>query len=153
MAANPRRLLITLLLVVAAMGSLPHAVAQQAEDLGDYRVHYSAINTSQLSPEVARAFGIQRSTSRALLNLAVLRKRDGAMNEPTRARIQVEAVNIAGQRRDIEMREVTEQDAIYYIGTFRIHNEERVTFQIEVDPDDSSEPASSFRFQQQFFVY
>ncbi|NDY95543.1 DUF4426 domain-containing protein [Wenzhouxiangella limi] len=153
MAANPRRLLITLLLVVAAVGSLPHAVAQQAEDLGDYRVHYSAINTSQLSPEVARAFGIQRSTSRALLNLAVLRKRDDAMNEPTRARIQVEAVNIAGQRRDIEMREVTEQDAIYYIGTFRIHNEERVTFQIEVDPDDSSEPASSFRFQQQFFVY
>ncbi|MFW5816513.1 MAG: DUF4426 domain-containing protein [Wenzhouxiangella sp.] len=153
MSANARILLMTLLLILAGAGSLPHALAQQAEELGDYRVHYSAINTSQLSPEVARAFGIQRSTSRALLNLAVLRKRDGAMDEPARARIQVEAVNIAGQRRPIEMREVTEQDAIYYIGTFRIHNEERVTFQVQVDPHGSAEPARSFRFQQQFFVY
>lgn len=144
-----------LLLLLAATVALPamDASAQQAEDLGRYRVHYSAINTSQLSPEVARAFSIQRSTSQALLNLAVLRKREGGMDEPARARIQVEAVNIAGQRRPIEMREVTEQEAIYYIGTFRIHNEERITFHIQVAPEDPSEPAHTFRFQQQFFVY
>ncbi len=153
MPANATRLLMTLMLALSAGLWMPDASAQQAEDLGAYRVHYSAINTSQLSPEVARAFGIQRSTSRALLNLAVLRKRESAMDEPTRARIQVEAVNIAGQRRPVEMREVTEQDAIYYIGTFRIHNEERITFQVQVDPEDSPGPARSFRFQQQFFVY
>ena len=127
--------------------------AQQAEDFGDYKVHDSAINTSQLSPQVARAFGIQRSTSQALLNLAVLRDRSGPMGEPSRAAIEVNVVNIAGQRRAIEMREVTEQDAIYYIGTFRIHNEERITFSVEVAPEGESGPPLSFRFQQQFFVY
>jgi hypothetical protein len=130
-----------------------NGAAQQAEDFGDYKVHYSAINTSQLSPEVARAFGIQRSTSQALLNLAVLRDRSGPIDEPSRAVIKVNAVNIAGQRRPIEMREVTEQDAIYYIGTFRIHNEERMTFSVEVTPEGESGPPLSFRFQQQFFVY
>ncbi|MEE4638132.1 MAG: DUF4426 domain-containing protein [Wenzhouxiangella sp.] len=141
------------LLAVTAAFPPTDGNAQQAEDLGAYQVHYSAINTSQLSPDVARAFGIQRSTSRALLNLAVLRKREGEMDQAARARIQVEAVNIAGQRRPIEMREVTEQDAIYYIGTFRIHNEERITFQVEVAPLNPPEPARTFRFQQQFFVY
>ena len=147
------RIIAALFLLWIGGGALTAAHAQQAEDLGPYRVHYSAINTSQLSPEVARTFGIQRSTNRALLNLAVLRRHEGGMDEPARARIAVEAVNIAGQRRAVEMREVTEQEAIYYIGTFRIHNEERITFQIQVQPEDPAEPAREFRFQQQFYVY
>lgn len=146
---------LCLALVVAVLSWLPlaGALAQQAEDLGEYRVHYSAINTSQLTPEVARAFGIQRSASRALLNLAVLQKRAGEMDLPMRARIRVQAVNIAGQRRDVELEEVTEQEAVYYIGTFRIHNEERITFQVEVEPVDPPGRPRSFSFQQQFFVY
>ncbi len=129
------------------------AAAQQAEDLGSHLVHYSAINTSQLTPEVASAIGVQRSSSRALLNLAVLRKNEQGMDRPVRASIRVEAVNIAGQRRDVELREVTEQDAIYYLGSFRFHNEERITFRVSVHPEDRPGPAREFSFQQQFFVH
>lgn len=129
------------------------AQAEQAEDFGHFKVHYSAINTSQLSPEVARAFGIQRSTSRALLNLAVLRKREDGLDQPAPASIQVEAVNIAGQRRPIELREVREQKAIYYIGSFRIANEERIRFRVTVRPEGDSGPSREFQFQQQFFIY
>lgn len=129
------------------------ALAQQAEDLGTHWVHYSAINTSQLTPQVASAFGIQRSASRALLNLAVLRKNEDGMDQAVRAQIQVHAVNIAGQRREVELREVAEQDAIYYIGSFRIHNEERLTFRVSVLPEDLPGSPREFSFQQQFFVY
>ena len=129
------------------------AGAQQAEDFGAYQVHYSAINTSQLTPEVARAIGVQRSSSRALLNLAVMRKHDDRLDEPLRARIRVEATNIAGQRRDVELTEVREQEAIYYLGSFRFHNEERLTFQVEVEPLDGPGGVRRFRFQQQFFVH
>jgi hypothetical protein len=138
-------------LVVGLTGT--KALAEQAEDFGAYKVHYSAINTSQLSPQVARAFGIQRSTSRALLNLAVLRQQPGALDQPLRASIQVEAVNIAGQRRPVELREVREQDAIYYIGSFRIANEERIRFSVTVKPEGETGPPREFQFQQQFFVY
>lgn len=147
-----RRCFVALSLLLCC-GMSSAIMAQQAEDLGSHWVHYSAINTSQLSPQVASAFGIQRSASRALLNLAVLRKGGDALDQPVRARISVQAVNIAGQRREVELREVTEQDAIYYIGSFRIHNEERVTFRVSVLPEDLSGPAREFSFQQQFFVY
>ena len=142
-------LLLGLVMLVAATA----VEAQQAEDLGTHWVHYSVINTSQLSPEVASAIGVQRSASRALLNLAVLRKSDQGMDQAVRAQIQVQAVNLAGQRRDIELREVVEQDAVYYLGSFRIHNEERIRFRVSVLPEDLDGPAREFSFQQQFFVY
>ena len=142
-------LLSVLVMLLASSGAL----AQQAEDLGTHWVHYSAVNTSQLSPEVASAIGVQRSASRALLNLAVLRKGDDALDEAVKADIRVRAVNLAGQRREVALQEVVEQDAIYYLGSFRIHNEERITFRVTVKPEDLDGPAYEFSFQQQFFVY
>ncbi len=141
------------LAVLLGLFLLAPAQAQQAEDLGTHRVHYSAINTSQLTPQVASAFGIQRSASRALLNLAVLRKTDDGLDRPVRAQIRVQAVNMAGQRRDLELRERVEQDAIYYLATFRIHNEERISFRVSVLPEDLEGSPREFSFQQQFFVY
>ncbi len=52
------------------------AVAQQQQTFGDFEVHYSAFNSSMLSVEIAKAYGIQRSDSRALINITVL-KRNG----------------------------------------------------------------------------
>lgn len=137
-----------LLLIAAA------ANAEQSEDIGDYVVHYNTMSTRLLPPEVARAHDIQRSSSRALLNIAVLKKNDeaGEMPTPVTAEVTASAVNMTGQRRNIRMREVTEQDAIYYIGTFRVHDEERLDFTVRVTPAHSDRSPSEIRFRQQFFV-
>lgn len=130
------------------------APAQQAEDIGNHRVHYNALNTSALPPEVASAYGIQRSGSRAMLNIAVLRKAESAdsMDTPSRAQVSARAVNLTGQSRDIELQEIEDDDAIYYIGTFRIHNEETLTFTITVQPEGSEQAPQTFTFQQQFYT-
>lgn len=141
------------LLVLACLLGPGLSWAQQAEDLGTHWVHYSIINTSQLSPEVANAIGVQRSASRALLNLAVLRKSEDGMDVPVRAQVRVSMINLAGQRRQLELREVIEQDAVYYLASFRIHNEERATFRVSVRPEDLSGPPREFTFQQQFFIF
>ena len=141
------------LLVLAAVLGSGLSWAQQAEDLGSHWVHYSIINTSQLSPEVANAIGVQRSASRALLNLAVLRKSADGMDVPVRAQVRVNMVNLAGQRRVLELREVIEQDAVYYLASFRIHNEERATFRVSIVPEGLSGAPREFSFQQQFFVF
>jgi len=138
------------LILFALLFSAPLA-AQQAETFGAYEAHYSAINTSQLSPTVARAYGIQRSKNRSMLNIAVLRSGDPE-DEPVSATVAAETVNLTGQRRTIELREIRDQGAIYYVGTFRITNEERVTFRIGVQPEGRSTPYE-FTFQQQFFVF
>lgn len=149
-----RKLSAFLFAAAFAMLALQPAAAQQAEDIGNHLVHYSAMSTRMVPPEVARAYGIERSGSRAMINIAVLRKADsdGEMDTPVHASVDASAVNLTGQPRDIELQEVVEEDAVYYIGTFRIANEETLTFTIEVRPEGSSRPPETFSFQQQFYV-
>lgn len=149
------RQLAALSLTVSALLFLSAPVsAQQFEDIGDYRVHYNTLNTSLLPPEVARAYGIQRAGNRALLNIAVLRQAEdeNGLPESVTAQVSARVINLTGQRRDIELREIEDQDAIYYVGTFRIHDEETLTFTLSVKPEESDEPAREITFRQQFFT-
>lgn len=128
-----------------------HAGAQQAEDIGDYLVHYNTLNTTLLSPEVARAYGIQRSGTRGLLNIAVLKKRPDGLNDPVPARVTASVINLAGQRRDLELQEIRDQEAIYYVATFRFHNEENLNFRVSVQPEGQGR-AHEFSFRQQLYT-
>lgn len=143
-----RRNLIAL--IFGLVFSLP-VFAQQAEDLGQHLVHYNTMNTSMLSPEVASAYGIQRSGTRGLLNIAVLKKEADGLNTPVTARVSATATNLAGQRRELDMQEIRDQDAIYYIATFRFHNEEQLNFRVNVQPEGQGR-MSEFSFRQQFYV-
>lgn len=149
-----RKIAVFLISVLGLFAFFNSAWAQQAEDIGQHRVHYNALNTNALPPEVASAYGIQRSGSRAMLNIAVLRKADSpdSMDIPTHAEVSARATNLTGQARKIDLQEVEEDDAVYYIGTFRIHNEETLTFTITVKPEGSGQPPQEFSFQQQFYT-
>lgn len=125
------------------------AMAQQSEQFGDYEVHYNTLNTNQLSPDIASAYGIQRAGTQAMLNVTVL---DRATREPVEANIDATATNLTGQRRDIEMRQIKDQGAIYYIGQFRIHDEESLNFNVQVQPEDHEGSPFLLTFRQQFFT-
>ena len=126
--------------------------AQPAEatnaDIGDYVVHFSAQSTDQLPTEIAQAYGIVRSKNRAMLNVTVLREAD---NAPVAATIAVKAVNLTGQLKDITMRQINEQDAIYYIGEVAVANRETLIFDISVTPEGASR-AANVRFKRQFYT-
>ena len=143
--------MLVLLTVQAAVLVSP-AIAQQAEDIGRHWVHYNTFNTAFLTPEVARAYGIDRSGQRSLLNIAVVRKNESGLDTPVRARVSARASNLAGQQRDLEMREIVDGDAIYYIASFRIHNRERLNFVVDVEPLDGASRRSTVRFQQTFYI-
>ncbi len=142
---------IVLLFAALALSLCMPLVAQQSEDFGDFEVHYSTLNTNMLSPDVARAYGIQRSGNRAMLNVTVLDKSDSGLNSAMTASVSAEATNLTGQRRVIDLQEIRDQDAIYYVGTFRIHNEEMLNFQLSVQPEGIPRPRQ-ISFRQQFFV-
>lgn len=116
-------------------------------DIGDHVVHFSAQSTDQLPPEVARAYNIVRSKNRAMLNVSVLSEAD---NRPVTADISVKAVNLTGQLKNITMRQINEQDAIYYIGEVAVANRETLIFDISVMPD-GVDSAADVRFKRQFF--
>lgn len=117
-------------------------------DIGDYVVHFSAQSTDQLSTDIAKAYGIVRSKDRAMLNVTVL---DEADNTPVAATITVKAVNLTGQLKDVTMRRIDEQGAIYYIGEVAVANRETLIFDISVMPEGASS-AADVRFKRQFFT-
>ena len=117
-------------------------------DIGDHVVHFSAQSTDQLPPEVARAYDIVRSKNRAMLNVSILRAAD---NKPVAAEISLKTVNLTGQLKNVTMRRIDEQDAIYYIGEVPVANRETLIFDISVKPD-GVEQVSEVRFKRQFFT-
>ena len=119
-----------------------------SENIGDHVVHFSAQTTDQLPPEVARAYSIVRSKNRAMLNVSVLRASDNAAVE---AGVTVKAVNLTGQLKNITMRRIDEQNAIYYIGEVAVANRETLIFDISVTPEGEDSP-SDVRFKRQFFT-
>jgi len=130
--------------------SLP-VVAEQSVEFGDYTIHYNAFPTTILPAEVARGYGITRSKSRGLLNVTVLKKVLGTSSRPVEATLRVTAVNLTGQVREIPMRKVEEENAIYYLGEFVVRNEETLRFTVEVLPEHQG-PGTKVEFSQQFFT-
>ena len=117
-------------------------------NIGDHVVHFSALSTDQLPPEVARNFNIVRSKNRAMLNVAVIQESD---SKPVTALVTVKTVNLTGQLKNIAMQRKNEGEAIYYIGQVTIANRETLIFDISVTPDGVEE-ASEVRFKRQFFT-
>ena len=71
--------------------------------------------------------------------------------QPWAGAVKVAAANLAGQYRSIDMRKVTEQDAIYYIGEFAVSNQETLVFDIDVVPENETRRLA-VRFTKQFYT-
>ena len=120
-------------------------------DAGDYVVHFNALATEMLPAEVARAYGIVRSDSRAMLNVSIVRKQADTIGKPVGAAVTVNASNLTGQLKSVTVRRIEEGNAIYYIGEISVANQETLIFDIEVTPEGETKPIS-VKFRQQFYT-
>ena len=142
---NSLRIVLCLIAAVLA-GS---AIAEQFETFGDYTIHYSVFTTDVLSEEIAKSYGIARSKNRALLNISILKKEMGASGTPIHAAVKVTATNPSAQLRELEVRELEEPGAVYYLAETGVKHGEVLTYKVEVTPSGDSTPYN-FSFQQQF---
>jgi hypothetical protein len=144
------------LLQVAACGGpgenatvpLAEPAAASSTDIGNHVVHFSAQLTDRLPPEIASLYNIVRSKNRAMLNVSVISDDTGASVPAT---VTVKTVNLTGQLKNVSMRKIQEQDAIYYIGETPVSNRETLVFDISVLPEGDSEP-SVLRFKRDFYT-
>lgn len=130
-------------------GVLP--ATESSKDFGEYVIYFNALNTDQLSPQIAREYGIVRSTSRAMLNVSMHRKLPDGRTEAVTGAVSASAINLNGQLTTMTLREIREEVAIYYVGEIGITNGEVLIFTIDATPGNE---ASRFtvRFKKQFFV-
>ena len=125
--------------------------AERSDSFGDYQIHYNALTTDLIGPSVARAYNIIRSKDLALVNIAVLRRVLGTPLQPVRATVKVEAVNLNSQLRTMEIRELNDAGAIYYIGEIPVSHKETLIFKLEVTPE-SEEATYTTTFKQAFYT-
>jgi len=144
--------ILSVLLLTVFMALSTRAEAQQSQDFGDYVVHYNALNTNLIPPQVAKAYAIKRSSSRVLLNITILKKVMDTPGTPVEATVVASVTNLTGQRRDLEIREIKEGDgAVYYLGEFPVHNLETFNFVVEATPKGEQE-SFTVKFRQQFYT-
>ena len=140
----------TLAVLLAAWLPLA-AMAENSTSIPGYIIHHNACTTDTLSPEVARHYQLTRSKNRGMLNVSVIKGVPGTTGQSVRAKVTAQAANLAGQSREIELREITDGDAIYYIGDFRVTHQETLNFTLEITPEGSTESYTA-RLSQQFYI-
>lgn len=145
--------LFAAVLVLGMLAVSTNTPAQQSLDLGEYIVHYNALNTNLLPPQVTQIYGIQRSPNRAMLIITALKKEENnPLGTPVHAEVTASALNLSGQRRNIEMREISDlSGAVYYIGVLTVYNLESFKFTVNVKIEGLEELAV-VQFSRQFFT-
>lgn len=122
------------------------AQAEQMQQLGPWDVHYMVIDTTFLTPDVARAYGIVRSKYNALVNIAVL---DSATKAAQNVSVIGKATNLIGNSRKLDFKKVEEGESIYYLAVLPFRDRETFRFAIEVQHGNTSK---TLKFQQELFT-
>jgi len=135
---------------VENVAKIKFAQHENQKVFGNYTIHVNTLTTDQLPPEVAREYKIARSKSKAMLNVVMTENIDG-VDKPVTGTVTTVARNLANQIKDMEMREIIEQDAIYYIGVISVDNEENIIFDVKATPANGSE-SFLMTYRQQFFT-
>lgn len=125
------------------------AHAEQFVDAGDYRVHYAALNTTALAPQVARQFGVERTRNEVLLVLNAQQRIDGRY-QPVAATASGTATTLLGHVQKLALRPVREAEVHYIIASFQVLDGEFVTLAVNVLPAGANAPLV-VRFKQQFY--
>ena len=72
------------------------------------------------------------------------------MTQPIQAELDVSAANLNSQLTNIDMREVREGGAIYYLGEYRLSPPDTLKFTVTVKPQGATAP-HKVEFQQKFY--
>ena len=138
--------------LLAALAISSGVQAQQAADFDNHIVHYNALNTNLIPLQMAQAYGIKRSSSRALLTITVMEKEEDSFGVPTRATVKANGKNLPGQLRKIPMREVGDlEGAVYYLGELPVHNLEIYDFTVDIKVEGEDE-SLTVSFRKQFYT-
>jgi hypothetical protein len=142
-ASNPLAVLITVTLLVL---TAPLAAQERSQQFGDFTLHYNAVPTVDLDPEIARRYQIPRSQRRGLITVSLVREGD-----PVAAAVNARSRNLAGQVQAIRLREIREGEAVYYIGTYSAVEKEELEFTISAQPKGAEAGPFEVVFEHTFF--
>ncbi len=135
-----------LLFCLTLLPVLVHADVQKFDDLD---INYNVVTVDTLSPQIAKAYGISRSKNRLLLTVVASRTEAQHLPQTIGVDVSAYAVNLAGQLRQIKMRNINEGKAIYSIGDFGYESPDRLQFTLNIAEPGVDKPYK-IEFQRDF---
>ncbi len=143
-------------LLIISLLSLINLVTANEQQVGEYTVHYNLFNSSMITPEVTTQYKLKRSKNIALLNISVVRNSSGSSSNSDKvvgiiSNVFGQGQSLSGQHKRLAFREIREETAVYYIAAIPIFHGERLSFDIQVQPEKKGKliPIS---FKQQIFI-
>jgi len=121
--------------------------AAQFHAFDNLEVHYIALPSTFLQPDVAQTYKIKRSRYNGLINISVLDKNTD--NKAISASLSGTGKNLLGQSHTLSFTEIKEGDSIYYIADFPFTNEEIVNFNIMIKTQNKT---NILKFQHKFYT-
>ncbi|MFC3092666.1 DUF4426 domain-containing protein [Alteromonas sediminis] len=135
-----------LLVLITLFSCTSVTYAEQKKVVGPWDVHYMVVNTTFLTPEIAKANGIVRSKYNALVNISVLDTDD---KKAQLVAIDGEATNLLGNKKKLSFKRVQEGQAIYYLAVVPFRDKETLRFDISLRQGNTND---SLKFQQKMTV-
>ncbi|XQW83969.1 DUF4426 domain-containing protein [Thalassotalea piscium] len=138
----------TVSLILLMMSLSFYASADNMKKLGNMNVHYIAIGSTFLTPEIAKAYNIERSRFNGLINISVM---DNTVADKPAKTVTITgtAKNLVGQKKTLEFTEVKEGDAIYYLAQVNYRNDETIIFDLSITDGKETQ---TLNFSQKFYV-
>jgi hypothetical protein len=142
-------LFLFVLLVIFSVS--PATWAGTSQSFGDYTIYYSAFTSDTLQPAIAKTYGITRSKNLGLLSVSIVKKSLSPLGTPVKAAVKAEATNLTGQLKTVDIREVEDSGAVYYLSEIYVSHKEVLDFTLYVTPEGESSPFV-VKFRQQFYT-
>jgi hypothetical protein len=120
--------------------------AEQKRTLGSWDVHYIALNTTFLTPKVAKQNGILRSKFNGLINISVLDRQDKTAQSVV---MTGEAKNLIGVVKKLMFKQVKEGKAVYYLAVLPFSDREQYRISIEIN---NGLEQQTLKFQHKFYA-
>lgn len=141
-----RHILVMLALTASLCGV---ANAEQKETVGNFDIHYMALGSTFLTPSIAKSYGIERSSYRGIINIAVL---DTSATGSPAVPVEITGVanNLLDARIDLNFKEIREGNAIYYIAEVPYRDDQEINFNIAIR--HGNELNTNLQFKQKFYV-
>lgn len=138
---------IMIALTVLLLGS-SQASAEQATRLGPWEVHYNAFNSTLLRAEIAQQYELERSSTLATLNIAVLAA--DLPGKPSQAvTVSGYSMNPLSQQKRLDFKQVIEGEAVYYLAQVRFTHLETLRFFITIDDGKQQQ---TLKFHKEFWI-
>ncbi|MGB0956297.1 MAG: DUF4426 domain-containing protein [Panacagrimonas sp.] len=139
------------IIAIALLLTTLTARAEQYVEQDGFRVHYAALPTTDLQPEVAKRFGVSRSSRRILLVLNAQRVLADGQTQSVAATGNGNASSLLGHVQKLRLRSEREADVHYLLAQLQALDGEYLNFDLSVTPEGTQRPIG-IRFQQQFYL-